>query len=71
MDPEQLYLDCKNPVSIFMAIGEDDFLLEHNRRYKKFLEEQKADLIYYEEPGAHEWDFWDRNILEGLKWLNK
>ncbi len=71
MDPEQLYRDCQNPVSIFMAVGEQDFLIEPNRRYKKFLEEQKADLTYLEEPGAHEWDFWDRNIQRGLNWLNQ
>ena len=70
MDPEQLYLDCKNPMKIFMACGTEDFLIGHNRRYKAFLESQGADLTYLEEPGAHEWDFWDRNIQVGLKWLN-
>jgi putative tributyrin esterase len=69
MDPEQLFVDCKNPMKIFMTIGTDDFLLEHNRRYKAFLESHGADLTYKEEPGAHEWDFWDRNILEGIQWL--
>ena len=70
MDPEQLYLDCKNPMKIFMSIGTEDFLLEFNRRYKAFLEEKGADLTYIEEAGAHEWDFWDRNILAGMKWIN-
>lgn len=69
MDPEQLYKDCKNEVKLFMAIGQQDFLLEHNRRYKQFLEAEGADLTYLEEPGAHEWDFWDRNILRGIQWL--
>lgn len=69
MDPERLYLDCKNPVSIFMAIGEDDFLKEYNRRYRRFLEEHQADVCYLEEPGDHEWDFWDRNIRRGMDWL--
>lgn len=69
MDPEQLYLDCKNPIDIFMAIGEDDFLKEYNRKYKAFLEEHQANLTYVEEPGNHEWDFWDRNIKRGLEWL--
>jgi S-formylglutathione hydrolase FrmB len=70
MDPEQLYLDCKNPMKLFLACGTEDFLIEHNRRYKVFLESQGADLTYLEEPGAHEWDFWDRNVQAGLKWLN-
>ena len=70
MDPEWLYENCKNDMKIFMAIGEDDFLTVQNRRYKAFLEEKGADLYYYEEPGTHEWPFWDRNIERALKWLN-
>lgn len=70
IDPEQLYKDCKYKVRIFMACGTKDFLIDLNRRYKTFLESQGAELTYYEEPGAHEWDFWDRNILKGIKWLN-
>ena len=70
-DPEQLYREIKMPVSIFMAIGEDDFLKDANRQFKSFLEEQKADLTYYEAPGNHEWDFWNRNIEKGIQWLLK
>ena len=29
----------------------------------------RADLTYFEEPGTHEWGFWDRNIQRVLKWL--
>ena len=45
--------------------------LRYAKVYVSFLEEQKADLTYQEGPGAHEWDFWDRNILDGIKWLTK
>lgn len=69
MDPERLFLDCKNPIKIFMACGTEDFLLHLNRRYQLFLEAQGADLTYFEEPGGHEWDFWDRNIRKGLQWI--
>lgn len=69
IDPEQLYRDCTNDMKIFMAIGTEDFLYSHNTRYKEFLISQGADLTYVEEQGAHEWDFWDRNILRGIKWL--
>lgn len=71
IDPEQVFLECKEKVQLFMACGTEDFLLELNRRYKTFLEDNGADLTYYEEPGAHEWDFWDRNILKGIQWLNQ
>jgi S-formylglutathione hydrolase FrmB len=69
VDPEQLYLDCTNKVKLFMACGTEDFLLAHNQRYKSFLESKNADLYYFEEAGAHEWEFWDRNILRGIQWL--
>jgi putative tributyrin esterase len=71
VDPEQLYKECKNNMKIFMAIGTEDFLLEHNRRYKTFLESMGADITYFEEHGSHEWDFWDRNILKGIQWLQE
>lgn len=58
----------KNLPRIFQAIGTDDFLYETN---KKFYEENKdsLDITFLEEPGGHVWDFWDRNIERGLKWL--
>ncbi len=69
LDLEQLYLDHGKDTEIFMAVGTEDFLLEKNRRYRDFLEAHGAKLRYMEEPGAHEWDFWDRNIKRGLDWL--
>ncbi len=71
MDPEQVFLDAKEKVKIFMACGTEDFLLDLNRRYKSFLEANGGELTYLEEPGAHEWDFWDRNILKGIQWLSE
>lgn len=70
MDPRQLYLDARLPVDIFMAIGRDDGLLEVNRKYKEFLENHGASLKYYEDEGAHEWYFWNRNIKKALDWLD-
>ena len=69
MDPRQLFLDAKLPVDIFMAVGEDDGLLGVNRSYKAFLESHGAALTYYEDEGAHEWNFWNRNIKKGIEWL--
>lgn len=70
-DPEFLFMKREKSVQIFMACGTEDFLLQHNRRFVAFLEEQKADLTYIEEAGAHEWEFWDRNIKRGLEWINQ
>ena len=69
MDPEDLFLRCQQPVDLFLAVGTEDFLLDYNRRFRDFLLAHNASLTYHEEPGAHEWDFWDRNIARALDWL--
>ena len=54
---------------IYMACGLDDGLLEVNRTYRDLFKEKGFDITYYEGPGAHEWDFWDREIKKVLDWL--
>lgn len=55
--------------SIYLAVGKQDFLYEDNHEFKEFLEKEKVDFVYVEEEGAHEWYFWDRQILAALQWL--
>ena len=43
---------------IFMACGTEDFLLDRNREFHKFLEEQKVPHTYFESPGIHDMKFW-------------
>lgn len=52
----------------FQACGYDDGFYHDNQ---KFYQEAKQylDITYLEEPGAHTWDFWDRNIQRALDWL--
>jgi S-formylglutathione hydrolase FrmB len=54
-DPERLpfiYFDC----------GTDDRLLESNRAFAAALQKKKARYEYRETPGAHTWDYWDRQV---------
>ena len=53
----------------YMACGTEDFLLEANRRFRDFLLANGASVHYEEEPGGHEWDFWDRQIKKVVDWL--
>lgn len=55
---------------LYISIGVDDFLLEENRKYIAFLKENGIEYTYVEGPGAHEWDFWDRAIIEAIQWLD-
>lgn len=54
---------------IYMACGEDDWLLNSNRIFKKLFEENGFDLTYIESPGNHNWDFWDEYIQKVMSWL--
>lgn len=43
---------------IFMACGTEDFLLEPNRAFHKFLEDQHIEHTYCESKGIHDMKFW-------------
>lgn len=53
---------------IMLICGTEDFLYKQNLEMRGRMT-GRADLTYYEEPGTHEWGFWDRNIQRVLKWL--
>ena len=43
---------------IFMACGTEDFLLEPNRAFHAFLEEEGVKHVYMESKGIHDMNFW-------------
>jgi putative tributyrin esterase len=56
-----LYVDC----------GSDDGLLESNRAFVAALQKKKARYEYREAPGAHTWDYWDRQAAQLLDVLER
>ena len=63
---------CKTGIlkpKLYQCCGTDDSLLEANRRFKQFIEPLGFDYTYEEEPGAHEWGYWDTKIKRVLEWL--
>jgi S-formylglutathione hydrolase FrmB len=52
----------------FQACGTEDFLYEINVKFHDKFKD-RIDLTYLEEPGTHEWGFWDRNIKRVIDWL--
>lgn len=72
-DIRALVLKCKKENKeiplLYLCCGEQDHLLEANRAFYHFLQEQEVPVVYEEGPGAHEWDFWDRYIRRVLDWL--
>ncbi len=52
-----LLLDC----------GTEDFLIEDNRAFHAQLEEAGIPHAYHEHKGGHDWDYWDRQVQDALK----
>lgn len=52
---------------IYMACGTEDFLLENNRRFHKFLEEQEIPHVYRESAGSHDMTFWNEYAVKFVK----
>ncbi len=47
---------------IFMACGEDDDLLPHNKSMYEDLKSKGLDVTLTIDKGNHEWDFWDKYL---------
>lgn len=64
---EQLSAKAELP-KFYMCCGTEDFLYDINVHFRDQFKDRVA-LTYLEEPGTHEWGFWDRNIQRILDWL--
>ncbi|MFW6008731.1 MAG: alpha/beta hydrolase, partial [archaeon] len=49
---------------LYAYIGKDDFLYEDNITFKKLCKREKIELFFEEDKGGHEWEFWDKKILD-------
>ncbi len=54
---------------IYQVCGKQDFLIEQNRDYHKFLIDNSVNVHYEEWEGTHDWKFWDEAILKFLNFL--
>jgi putative tributyrin esterase len=54
---------------LFQCCGTEDFLYDANTEFKGFVEDKGFDYTYEEEPGTHEWGYWDTKIQRVLEWL--
>lgn len=53
---------------LFVACGEDDYLLADNRRFRTEMERLNYDFTYAEWPGEHNWVFFDAALRKALEW---
>ncbi len=54
---------------MFIWCGTEDFLYHQNLRMRDHLQSLGYDLTYTESPGSHNWECWDAQIQNVLKWL--
>ena len=58
--------DCR-PLRV--VCGTEDFLYEDNLTFRDRAQELNLPITYLEGPGAHDWGYWDQEILPALDWL--
>jgi S-formylglutathione hydrolase FrmB len=51
--------------------GTEDFLIEENREFHKYMGELGIPHEYDEFPGTHNWAFWDEHVQQALKFHAK
>ena len=58
-----------NMPRVYQWCGTEDFLYEHNTRFRDHLLKLGYDLTYEEGSGDHQWKYWDDVIKRVLDWL--
>jgi len=61
---DRLLAEGKRLPDIYMSCGTEDFLLENNREFHRFLESRGVPHVYRESPGVHDFTFWHRYAAE-------
>ena len=61
---KKLKAQGKKLPEIFMACGTEDFLLENNRSFHNFLNENDVKHTYIESAGGHDMKFWDEYAVK-------
>ncbi len=54
---------------LYQCCGTEDFLYKDNITFRDYIKNTSLSLTYEEEPGTHEWGYWDRKIQRVIEWL--
>lgn len=66
---KQLLAEGAKVPKMYLACGDEDFLLSNNQEFVEFLHENGLDAAFEIGPGNHNWDFWDTYIKKAIDWL--
>lgn len=54
---------------LYQCCGTEDFLYQDNIAFRDAAKKLPISLTYEEEPGTHDWGYWDKKIQRVLEWL--
>jgi len=54
---------------LYQCCGTEDLLYADNVRFRDFARKLPMDFTYEEDPGDHNWAYWDMMIQRVLKWM--
>lgn len=66
---DKLISQNKKIPEIYMCCGTEDFLLENNRVFHRFLEDRNVAHKYFESSGNHDMQFWGEYTEKIVKWM--
>ncbi len=61
--------DGVNIPKLYVCCGIDDFIYSQSVTFRELANSIGVEITYHEEGGIHDWEFWERNIQNVLKWL--
>jgi S-formylglutathione hydrolase FrmB len=59
----------RKSLRLYQCCGTEDFLYGVNVRFRDHARSLGLDHTYEEEPGVHEWGYWDLKVRHFLRWL--
>lgn len=68
-NPKYLIDNCEDIPDIFMACGDNDFLIDKNIDFYNFLKSRNIEAEFIQAPGEHTWEFCDKYVKEFIKTL--
>ncbi|WP_018142527.1 alpha/beta hydrolase [Alloscardovia criceti] len=54
---------------LYLMCGTEDFLIEQNREFVRYVRDIPAEVLYEELPGKHDWEFWSSRTHAMVQWL--
>ena len=72
-NPEVLVRELKRDgralPGLYLCCGTEDFLLENNREFHRFLQAEQVPHEYHESAGKHDMVFWNEYIVKAVDWM--